>query len=84
MLPKISGVEVTPSITSVESSEQFWRKIRQIWRICEPWLNLSKTATFRREESHRCREMAIVETYKQESMYGLSAKKSGHCREVAV
>ena len=36
MLPKISGVEVTPSITSVESSEQFWRKIRQIWRICEP------------------------------------------------
>ena len=35
MLPKISGVEVTPSITSVESSEQFWRKIRQIWRICE-------------------------------------------------
>ena len=37
LLPKISGVEVTPSVTSVESSEQFWRKIRQIWRICEPW-----------------------------------------------
>ena len=36
MLPKISGVEVTPSITSVESSEQFWRKIRQIWHISEP------------------------------------------------
>ena len=36
LLPKISGVEVTPSVTSVESSEQFWRKIRQIWRICEP------------------------------------------------
>ena len=35
-LPEISGVEVTRSITSVESSEQFWRKIRQIWRICEP------------------------------------------------
>ena len=29
LLPKISGVEVTPSLTSVESSEQFWR-------ICEP------------------------------------------------
>ena len=29
LLPKISGVEVTPSsVTSVESSEQFWR-------ICE-------------------------------------------------
>ena len=39
MLPKISGVEVTPSITSVESSEQFWRKILQIWRICEPCNN---------------------------------------------
>ena len=28
---------MTPSVTSVESSEQFWRKIHQIWRICEPW-----------------------------------------------
>ena len=36
LLPKISGVEVTPSVTSAESSEQFWRKIHQIWRICEP------------------------------------------------
>ena len=42
MLPKISGVEVTPSITSVESSEQFWRKIRQIWRICEPWTSIMR------------------------------------------
>ena len=32
-----SGVDVTPSVISVELSEQFWRKIRQIWRICEPW-----------------------------------------------
>ena len=38
LLPKISEVKVTPSVTSVESSEQFWRKIRQIWRICEPCL----------------------------------------------
>ena len=36
LLPKISGVEVTPSLTSVESSEQFWREIRQIWHIWEP------------------------------------------------
>ena len=36
LLTKIPGVKVTPSITSVESSEQFWRKIRQIWCICEP------------------------------------------------
>ena len=28
---------MTPSVTSVESSEQFWCKIRQIWCICEPW-----------------------------------------------
>ena len=27
--------------------------------------------------------MAFVEGFKQESMYGLSAKKSGRCREVA-
>ena len=28
--------------------------------------------------------MAVVERFKQESMYGLFAKKSGCCREVAV
>ena len=28
--------------------------------------------------------MAVVETFKQESMYGLSAKKNDSCREVAV
>ena len=32
---------MTPSVTSVESSEQFWRKIRQIWRICEPCIVFS-------------------------------------------
>ena len=34
----------------------------------------------------RCREVAIVERFKQELMYGLSAgtKKSGRYREVAV
>ena len=36
LLPKISEVEVTPSVTSVESSEQFWRILRQIWRIRKP------------------------------------------------
>ena len=40
LLPKISGVEVTPSVTSVESSEQFWLKIRQIWRVCEPCVHV--------------------------------------------
>ena len=33
----ISMIKVTPSVTSVESSGQCWRKICQIWRICEPW-----------------------------------------------
>ena len=28
---------MTPSATFVESSEQFWHKICQIWHICEPW-----------------------------------------------
>ena len=34
----------------------------------------------------RFREVAVVERFKQELMYGLSAgtKKSGRCREVAV
>ena len=29
-------------------------------------------------------EVAVVQRFKQESMYGLSAKKNGRCREVAV
>ena len=32
-----------------------------------------------------CKEVAVVESLKQDSVYGLSAKKkNGHCREVAV
>ena len=30
------------------------------------------------------KKVIIVERFKQESMLGLSAQKSGHCREVAV
>ena len=30
------------------------------------------------------KKVAVVERRKQESMYGLSAKKSGRCREIAV
>ena len=49
-------------------------------------LNLSTTATLGIDESGRCREVAIVVSYKQESMYVLllSSKKSGRCEEVAV
>ena len=36
------------------------------------------------DESGRCREVAVVVSYKQESMYALSSKKSGRCGEVAV
>ena len=32
-------------------------------------------ATMGTEESHRCREVAIVERFKQESVYDLSAQK---------
>ena len=32
--------------------------------------------------SGRCREVAVVGWFKQESTYGLSAKTSGRCREV--
>ena len=36
------------------------------------------------DESGRCREVALVVSYKQESMYVLSSQKSGRCGEVAV
>ena len=41
-------------------------------------------ATLGKEESGCCGEVAIVERFKQESMRGLSAIKSGHCREVSI
>ena len=47
-------------------------------------LNLSTMATWGTEESGCCREMAVVERLKQESKYGLSAKNTGHWREVAT
>ena len=36
--------------------------------------------------SCRCQEVTIIERFKQEAIYGLSAgtKISGHCREVAI
>ena len=36
------------------------------------------------KKSDHCREVAIVERFKQESIYGLSAQKSGRCGEVTV
>ena len=30
------------------------------------------------------KRVAVVERFKQESMHGLSAKKSGRCREVVI
>ena len=47
-------------------------------------LNLSKTVTLGTEESVHCREVTVAERLKQEWMYGLSAKKNGRCRMVAV
>ena len=37
--------------------------------------NLSTTAIFETEESGRCKEIAGLERFKQESMYGLYAKR---------
>ena len=36
------------------------------------------------KKSGRCREVTVVERFKQESVYGLSAKQSVRCRELAV
>ena len=41
-------------------------------------------ATLGTEESGHCRQVAIVERFKQGSMYGLSTIKRGRCSEVAV
>ena len=45
---------------------------------CSIQLKLSTTATFGTEES------GYFERFKQDSMYRLSAKKSGHYRKVAI
>ena len=34
------------------------------------------------KKNGHCREVTVVERFKQESMHGLSTIKSGHCREV--
>ena len=51
-------------------------------------MNLSTTATLRTEERGHCKEVAVVERLKLESMYGLfcpqGRKKNGRSREVAV
>ena len=47
-------------------------------------LNLSATATLGTEKNDRRREVAVVEKFKQEPLYWLSATKSGRCREMAV
>ena len=57
---------------------------QRILEYTEIQLNLSTTATLWTEESRRCSEVASVEKFKQESMYGLCRQKSGHCREVAI
>jgi len=36
------------------------------------------------QEIGQCREVAIIERFKQESMYGQSAKKRGCCKVVAI
>ena len=76
LLPKISEVEVTPSVASVESSEQFWRKLRQIWRICEPCfqfsLNVNKltipTKFASKEDKEDDLTLIIIRTTVQEVM----------------
>jgi len=48
-------------------------------------LNLSTKFTLGRQESGRCsRRGGVVETLKQESMFGLFAKQNGCCSDVAV
>ena len=66
------------TVTSCENTLQVkgWHKIYVKSGV---QLKFSKTATLGTEESGRCRVR-----FKQESMYGLSAKTNRRCREVAV
>ena len=45
---------------------------------------IQSNLTQRPQEIGQCRVVAIIESFKQESMYGQSAKKSGCCKEVAI
>ena len=47
-------------------------------------LNLSIKATSGTEESGRYREVAVVQRFKKQSKYEMSAQKSGRCGEVAI
>ena len=71
------------SITASVYKKVFFLHIRTVLAVVE--------RLFWQLETHfsgrcRCREVAVVERFKQELMYGLSAgtKKCGRCREVAV
>ena len=65
------------TVTSCENTLQVkgWHKIYVKSGV---QLKFSKTATLGTEESGLCRVR-----FKQESLYGLSVKKSGRCREMA-
>ena len=67
----------TATVTSCENALQVkgWHKIYVKSGV---QLKFSKTATLGTEESALCRVR-----FKQESMYGLFAIKSGRCREMA-
>ena len=47
-------------------------------------LSLSTTATLGAVESGLCRQVAVVERFKRETMYGLSSEKSDRSRQVTV
>ena len=53
----------------------FWQQLQ---------LNVSTTATLGTEECSRYREVANVEWFKQESMYGMSNKKKSPLVEVRL
>ena len=68
----------TESRKKAESAGDNWR---YPYYTVEPLYNSHLGRT---EESGHFREVVVVERLKQEWMYGLSAKKNGRCREVAV
>ena len=61
----------------------FYRKKVKFADLSILQLNFSTRCTLGTEQLGRCRKVAVIERFKQESMYGLSAKNCGRCREVA-
>ena len=78
-----STVELLSSTTVTLGTEEsgHCREVTVVKRLKQEWMYGQSLSA---KTNNRCKEVAVVERLKQDSVYGLSAKKNGHCTEVAV